>query len=217
MRQEIPDINSKLKLDAFHKKVIPDEYKWDKHSPSDYLELKEGKTLEDVLHHPELFKSYPELKGIKVKPVSLFETGTYHGAYFPDTKEIYLDRSSHPEQLRSTLLHEVQHAIQHIEGFVPGTNPTAMRPYVKKALENVGQKDPMEEKNVLNEEDFRKSVLFSKALTEGSSHFYSKVAGEVEARNVQARKDFNEFEREFLSPKHTQDYPYEKQLNPPKE
>lgn len=95
---------------------------------------KNGSNLGGFLKDDELFEAYPELKNIKI---SSLEYGGGWGAYNPKTKEISLADLGD----KSTLYHEIQHAIQDIEGFSGG----------------------------------------------GSGPNYEKLAGEVEARNVQNR------------------------------
>lgn len=74
--------------------------------------------LREVLDHPELFKAYPELGTMKVEPLPKFlEDKGIKGQVSGDT--IYL-APGHPEYVRSVILHEVQHGIQHHEGFAFG-------------------------------------------------------------------------------------------------
>lgn len=74
--------------------------------------------------HP-LLTAYPEMKDIDV---SFYPSGRYIGSdgykgyYRPDTRSIFIDTDATPERMRSTLAHEIQHAIQHIEGFSTGGN-----------------------------------------------------------------------------------------------
>ena len=72
--------------------------------------------LGDLLEHKELFKAYPELKDIKIKKIS-DEGGEKLGYYDPNKKEIAINNIGD----KSTLMHEVQHAIQNIEGFAKGS------------------------------------------------------------------------------------------------
>ena len=71
--------------------------------------------LGDLLEHKELFKAYPELKDIKIKKI-IDEKGENLGYYDPNKKEIGINNIGD----KSTLMHEVQHAIQDIEGFAKG-------------------------------------------------------------------------------------------------
>ncbi len=77
---------------------------------------KEPVELNDVMEAPELFKAYPQLEKIKFIVKNL-EAGL-QGQYDADTDIITLS----PMAGKSTLLHEVQHAIQDIEGFAKGGN-----------------------------------------------------------------------------------------------
>lgn len=70
-------------------------------------------TLEDILEFDELFATYPQLRNINVRFADLKETRE-RASFNQRTNTITLDESlrSSPE---STLLHEIQHAIQHLE------------------------------------------------------------------------------------------------------
>ena len=78
--------------------------------------------LGNLVEAPELFVAYPDLANIDVTFQSL-ENGTY-GAYSRQFDSIDLDRSllKDSEELMSSLLHEVQHAIQAREGFARGAS-----------------------------------------------------------------------------------------------
>ena len=76
-------------------------------------------TLQNILHHDELFEAYPELRGAKV----IFEDmeDRKRGQYDPNTNSITLSNKlrNAPQE---TLLHEVQHAIQSVENFTGGAS-----------------------------------------------------------------------------------------------
>ena len=115
-----------------------------------YLENKESelehrpKHLDDYLSNEELFLAYPQLRNIEVKEgepnAGLFGN---MGSFNPETNSIKLNLAA-----KDVLLHEVQHAIQHIEGFATGGNPSGIRQaksnnrtvrrLMKKLLENLG-------------------------------------------------------------------------------
>ena len=78
--------------------------------------FKSGGRLSELLEHKELFKAYPELKDIKIKKI-IDEKGENLGYYDPNKKEIAINSIGD----KSTLMHEVQHAIQNIEGFAKGS------------------------------------------------------------------------------------------------
>lgn len=77
-------------------------------------------TVGDVLEHPELYARYPQVAQTPVRSTGFrFDI---EGSYNPDVNKIAL-RGGEPEQLRSTLLHEIQHNVQNIEKFAQGGNP----------------------------------------------------------------------------------------------
>ena len=78
--------------------------------------------LDEVVDAPELFRAYPQLKDLTVEFGQLPRmVGAYYDAA---AKVIRLDRRSDILQrnTRSNLAHEIQHAIQDIEGFARGSN-----------------------------------------------------------------------------------------------
>lgn len=81
-------------------------------------------TLGDYVKHDELFKAYPELKNLKVTLRSDMPTED-HGSYDSQKKEIELNSfwAKFEDAFTYTLIHEIQHAIQDIEGFSGGTSP----------------------------------------------------------------------------------------------
>ena len=88
--------------------------------------FKSGGKLGELLEHKELFKAYPELKDIKIKKMNDKEVGKL-GYYDPNEKEIVLRDLSD----KSTLMHEVQHAIQDIEDFARGGGLAEARSFLR--------------------------------------------------------------------------------------
>lgn len=84
--------------------------------------------LWEVIDNPALYNAYPELKNIHVT-IKKFGGG-FLGVYLPDEKRIMLNENA-PDKER-TLLHEVQHAIQDIEGFAKGGNVQSMDNFYSK-------------------------------------------------------------------------------------
>lgn len=87
----------------------------------DVTKAKAGDTarLADVLDHPKLFAAYPDLADMRVGFVG---SADYRGMYDPNADEIFITISGDQAQMLSTLLHEIQHAIQQREGFAKGGN-----------------------------------------------------------------------------------------------
>lgn len=79
--------------------------------------------LGDVLHHPTLYKHYPSLYKIPIFFANNSKTKKEVGAYnFFFSPVGFLVIMGNPDEwdLRTVLLHEVQHAIQDLEGFSQG-------------------------------------------------------------------------------------------------
>lgn len=79
-------------------------------------------TLGGTLNHPSLFRDYPQLADVKVK-VFTPKNERLYGGYHKETNTVYVNQKllANPKLLKTTLLHETQHAIQNIEGFAQGT------------------------------------------------------------------------------------------------
>lgn len=82
---------------------------------------------DEIIDHPELFEAYPQLRNlnVQVKPDIWDFTRSTQGWY--DRKNNLLVITPYVQDLRGTAIHELQHAVQDIEGFAPGGDPdTAM-------------------------------------------------------------------------------------------
>lgn len=86
-------------------------------------------SLAALLHYPELFRAYPELAEMRVrlyypKPGSEkieYMTGGYFSPQVTSAQASFIAVNMyHRESVLTTLLHESQHAIQHLEGFAMG-------------------------------------------------------------------------------------------------
>lgn len=85
--------------------------------------------LKDILVHDTLFEMYPQLKDYKVKIEDMNSNksksnGKLNGRYNRLTNELTIDinRFNNISNAEGTLIHEIQHAIQQIEGFAGGTS-----------------------------------------------------------------------------------------------
>ena len=94
-----------------------------------YEEL-ETRYLDDYVKDRSLFDAYPELKQVRVEmfndPTSGVGATWYNESKLIRINEAKLENNS----LQSLLAHEVQHAIQHIEGFAMGGNSTTYREHL---------------------------------------------------------------------------------------
>lgn len=95
---------------------IPDESALLKGIPR----ILQEKRLSEVLEHPELYAQYPELKDVAVQGMLPTLNNAHKGGEFAlaDGRPIIRVKGGRPvEDQTSTLLHEIQHAIQNKEGW----------------------------------------------------------------------------------------------------
>ena len=85
--------------------------------------------LKDYIDHPELFEAYPGLRDMTVA----FANIDARGEYDPIENRITLSNRLSSDEAKSTLIHEIQHAIQEIEGFAKGTSIEASEELIKEA------------------------------------------------------------------------------------
>jgi hypothetical protein len=113
-RFEIDDSDAQIKDDFIENYVKNEKYR-----------------LNDVLDFDELFKKYPALRNVNVQVIDY--PGNAAGSYSSRDNTISLDEinalkgysfaKSIKDGLMDIMLHEVQHAIQHMEHFAAGSNP----------------------------------------------------------------------------------------------
>lgn len=136
--KQISDVGVLIKQDALERLKTPlqKNINYGRQTPVENI------TVGDLLDHPELFNAYPELKNIPAEKVSGMMFGTE--AYYDPKNNIVglkglnqymMDKVD--KQLvdtTSSLLHELQHAVQTIERFPRGGNTTE---FMKKSTERV--------------------------------------------------------------------------------
>ena len=89
----------------------------------------------DVVDAPELFKAYPELRDVRIETDAVLNDMPSNGEYNPRTNTITI----HSDDLKyqnSILNHEIQHAIQHIEGFETGGSAENVRERIQQIIDN---------------------------------------------------------------------------------
>lgn len=145
----------------------------------------------DYLDHPELFKAYPQLAEVPVLHQPGLQGAAYghpHAAY--PNGYIKLDMMGTPGavetmQPRSLMLHEMQHAVQKIEGFANGVGGGSAAPEITASGTNRALQQKVNETPVGPDRDRAKS-----AYEWNKYRDYERSAGEVEARQVQERADW---------------------------
>lgn len=135
-RYEMPDAKIKDTMDVGGGHIVKryeDDMLWN------------GGKLFDVIDAPELFKAYPQLKGVRIDTDAIMNDMPSHGEYDSKTNTITI----HADELKymnDILNHEIQHAIQGIEGFATGGSPTTIRGEVKKKAAAKAKKKVADEK-----------------------------------------------------------------------
>ena len=89
--------------------------------------------LADVIDAPRLFEAYPQLKDVRIDTDDIMNDMPSNGGYNAKTNTITI----HADELKymnSILNHEIQHAIQHIEGFASGGNPENIRDKIEEIV-----------------------------------------------------------------------------------
>lgn len=103
-RMEIPDYEAVFKPGAKNVKLFGAEQRFG-----------------DVFDHPALFENYPQIAEYKTRAVPLIPSIQGTRAAFDDKNKLFYIDPTNKDSLSSTL-HEVQHAIQDIEGWPSGAS-----------------------------------------------------------------------------------------------
>ena len=131
-RYEIPDAKIKDTIDVGGGNIVK-RYE-------EGMLWNDGK-LEDAVDAPKLFEAYPQLKNIKIHTDAVMNYMPSNGYYNPQTNTITI-HAADLKYLNSILNHEIQHAIQNIEGFAQGGNSKTVRSRIQKIIDD--EKDASE-------------------------------------------------------------------------
>lgn len=167
-----------------------------------------GGKLSKAIDAPELFKAYPQLKDVRIDTDAIMNDMPSNGEYNSKTNTITI----HADELKymnGILNHEIQHAIQDIEGFAKGGSPRLVRGEVKKKLNEVTKQ--IRQLRAEGKEDEAKALieknrgLYNAYQKNDDYNSYKSLAGEVEARNVSARLNMTPEERRKSLAESTED------------
>lgn len=172
----------------------------------------------EVMSHPDLFKAYPDMKRLSVELHQPDSMAGASGLYTPpearghlglfDISETIAAQSTIPSDVRSTLLHEMQHAVQNREGFANGGSPA---PFARQVREANSEIDTLNKalSAIAKDMDAAKAAgdiaraselkaVYGRVMDEKLSWVpkaqidpmqkYRALPGEVEARNVEERQ-----------------------------
>ena len=250
MKQQEADIKQKIKESKEHPDLFPKQLKTAQGALRQAAkEIKQIRTMEGgpeyrvglgnkagfAFEHPELYEAYPKLLDMDVKQGGRY--GSAGGSYMkgidesdPGTVNIY-DRGLNRNP-RSVMTHEVQHAIQNIEGWGKGGDPTFAfnNPEAFKILKEIREKAaipiPFDEwakhyegtSPEFQKRAYEKYLKNLPASVKGLDReyqeqaarlYYDRLAGEAEARAAQARIDLTPEQRLEKFPLEVGDYGYD--------
>jgi hypothetical protein len=150
-----------------------------------YLPTEEGATASGktghLFEHPDLYKAYPDLRDLKM---SITKDPYASGVFYPPESADAGIHLSIPSYKKGSAIgvHELQHGVQDIEGFSPGTAPNWYAKILEQQLRRNNQ--PY---------DFKK-------LDDAAYQHYMNTSGEVEARNAVNRMYYSPLERLTRNP-----------------
>ena len=183
----------------------------------------------DVMYHNTLKQAYPELMAIETQMMR--KGSNARGSLGTDKASneqiLSVKKDLPPEEARSTMLHELQHAVQEKEGFAVGGNVDTMARLRSTIYDKIGDlnsqmgsyvkamdasTDPLEKAALKQQydaamEERMKLVPFAQIEPVDA---YRSLIGEAEARLTQTRRDLNSAQRKKFFPFEFQD----KNLNP---
>jgi len=182
-----------------------------------------GGTVGDVLEHNKLYEAYPDLKDTPfyVDPAMTGGPvqGVHGGRFGPQSVALSPEIAPSMQAGKSVLLHELQHEIQRREGFAGGGMPWKAPAGEADAL--AGRVQQLEKKDAFDGLTRAEQMELEKAQSRldqiraderASADEYRRLAGEVEARDVQARMDMTTSQRRAQEPYVSQGIPTERMI-----
>lgn len=138
--------------------------------PEGIKKLSDNKiNLSEIYDNPKLYEAYPVLKTIKVNSIN---TPDGNAQFDPASRTIEIsNETSSPEVIRTILLHEIQHAIQSIEGFANGGSVTTKW----AAITNIEN----DFKNAISEDNWKQLFNSEEELLQSIVKKYFKDEGVV--------------------------------------
>lgn len=151
-----------------------------------------------VVRNPKLFKHYPELKDVGFRG-EISEGAKVGGGFNPRDSSIEAT-ATNAKEMMEVLTHEIQHAIQKIEGWPRGGNEKAITADLLNGYMDVfnirgGYLNPQNIQGVLSDPASIKAraenlMQHAFSVDKNTSPYskYLRLAGEIEARDAAARK-----------------------------
>jgi hypothetical protein len=193
-----------------------------------------GKKQGQIFEHENLYGAYPDAKNIWTGKMLGENAGGYADGVMGKSDMLYLGMPKKGafdlDELKRTNLHELQHAIQHKEGFAKGGAADEFTRFDFNALQAENQKYAQAMKDFVSQKK-AEGVSFKDATADGygktladsltklqdtisayknPEDAYRRLAGEAEARAVEARMNLNAKQRRELFPLDSYDVPVNK-------
>ena len=158
-------------------------------TPGSKVEAGNAFLLGELLDHPVLYRAYPDLSSLPVVIVKELPGGV-NAVYNPAMGIILTEQiAKNRREGKRTLLHEIQHYVQEQEGFLGGGSSKDIPLSARMLYEN---------------------QLPGRGILQSPFEFYRRMAGEVEARNVEERSmPFSEAWGDVAGRKPIEFYPHD--------
>jgi hypothetical protein len=211
-RQEIPDNLATLKGTGKFENVIMNAYDRGVKATKGQREFWQPytTTVGDVLSHGILQEAYPKLMSIETQ-MTPKGSGNRGMLSIDDVgKQILHVRENLPaKQAESTMLHELQHAIQEKENFGRGGSSELIVREANAEAEKIAKKlNEMKYGSPEYEKLYEQFVNARKNITvDQANDMYRRLAGEAEARATQKRQNLTSQQRRAEFPERSYDVP----------
>jgi len=137
-------------------------------------------SLNHILKSDSLYLKHPDMKNATLKLERATEKGTVTSSYDADTNTIYVYADDlNGELVQGKIWHEIQHAIDTIDGHVAGANPKQFKPQLEKERDTY-----IKAKTKMLSSSFARKVsqkiLDGKPLNKAEQQTWSKLEKEIQ-------------------------------------
>lgn len=173
--------------------------------------------ISEAFQHEDLYKAYPDVAKTDFQWIAM---PAGEGGQYSPREGVLLNGGLFGKEAESLTSHELQHAIQHREGFAKGGSPESMQPYIDdyantkknfdRALkQSMSDADPIAAANAAQERQFYGLQLGKMSNIKGAdkNELYRRLAGEAEARATQTRIPLDAAQRRATFPEDSYDTP----------
>lgn len=179
---------------SVYKYIVPEENK----KEYEYLEdiaYSSKRRLGDVLKHDTLYTKYPALYDLKVNVLNIDSHAAY-GKNEITISQNLIDKGN-IEEIKSSLIHEIQHAIQNIEGWARGGSPDEFAN--NKELKKLLQEQQEELKKSLGYNNWEYKILledydkYVQLLEKGKNNYSVKPFYEEFVKEKNLKEDIAQY------------------------